>query len=81
LDESYGFRSDDCHSIVMPFSLNKNGFWIFELFASTLGEYPYASLNDLLFVYLLKVLYDVVRGRRVSINRRTDLDKRTWLSI
>ncbi|WP_298198557.1 hypothetical protein [Desulfosporosinus sp.] len=23
--------------IVLPFSLNMNGFWIFELFASTLG--------------------------------------------
>lgn len=39
--------------IVLPFSLNTNGFWIFELFASTLGEYPYASVNAFNFFSLL----------------------------
>lgn len=39
--------------IVLPFSLNTNGLWIFKLFASTLGEYPYASVNAFNFFSLL----------------------------
>ncbi|TGE32085.1 glycosyltransferase family 39 protein [Desulfosporosinus sp. Sb-LF] len=39
--------------IVLPFSLNTNGLWIFKLFASTLREYPYASVNAFNFFSLL----------------------------
>ncbi|HEY8911110.1 MAG TPA: glycosyltransferase family 39 protein [Desulfosporosinus sp.] len=39
--------------IVLPFSLNTNGLWIFKLYASTLGEYPYASVNAFNFFSLL----------------------------
>jgi len=39
--------------IVLPFSLHTNGLWIFKLFASTLGEYPYASVNAFNFFSLL----------------------------
>jgi len=39
--------------IVLPFSLNMDGLWIFKLFASTLGEYPYASVNAFNFFSLL----------------------------
>lgn len=39
--------------IVLPFSLNTNGLWIFKLFASTLGEYPYASVNAFNFFSLI----------------------------
>lgn len=39
--------------IILPFSLNTNGLWIFKLFASTLGEYPYASVNAFNFFSLL----------------------------
>jgi len=40
-------------AIVLPFSLNTNGLWIFKLFASTLGEYPYASVNAFNFFSLI----------------------------
>lgn len=39
--------------LVLPFSLNTNGLWIFKLYASTLGEYPYASVNAFNFFSLL----------------------------
>ena len=39
--------------IVLPFSWNMNGLWIFKLFASTLAEYPYASVNAFNFFSLL----------------------------
>ncbi|WP_242860335.1 glycosyltransferase family 39 protein [Desulfosporosinus sp. I2] len=39
--------------IVLPFSWNMNGLWIFKLFSSTLGEYPYASVNAFNFFSLL----------------------------
>ena len=39
--------------IVLPFSLNTNGLWIFNLFAGTLAEYPYASVNAFNFLSLL----------------------------
>ena len=39
--------------IVLPFSLNTNGLWVFKLYASTLGEYPYASVNAFNFFSLL----------------------------
>ncbi|ODA39486.1 glycosyltransferase family 39 protein, partial [Desulfosporosinus sp. BG] len=39
--------------VVLPFSLNMNGLWIFKLFASTLAEYPYASVNAFNFFSLL----------------------------
>jgi len=32
-------------AIVLPFSWNQGVLWIFRLFANTLGEYPYASVN------------------------------------
>lgn len=43
--------------IVLPFSLNTNGLWIFKLYASTLGEYPYASVNAFNFFSLLGANY------------------------
>ncbi|MDR3601513.1 MAG: glycosyltransferase family 39 protein [Desulfosporosinus sp.] len=39
--------------IVLPFSLNTNVLWIFKLFASTLAEYPYASVNAFNFFSLI----------------------------
>jgi len=39
--------------IILPFSLNMNGLWIFKLYASTLGEYPYASVNAFNFFSLI----------------------------
>jgi len=39
--------------IILPFSLNTSGLWIFKLYASTLGEYPYASVNAFNFFSLL----------------------------
>ncbi|MFL0194753.1 hypothetical protein ACJDU8_04080 [Clostridium sp. WILCCON 0269] len=31
--------------IILPFSFNQSGLWIFKLYASTISEYPYASVN------------------------------------
>lgn len=39
--------------LVLPFSWNADWLWIFKLFASTLGEYPYASVNAFNFFSLL----------------------------
>ncbi|HWQ41666.1 MAG TPA: hypothetical protein VN456_06475 [Desulfosporosinus sp.] len=39
--------------IVLPFSSNANVLWIFKLFASTLAEYPYASVNAFNFFSLI----------------------------
>lgn len=39
--------------LILPFSTNLNVLWIFKLFTSTLGEYPYASVNAFNFFYLL----------------------------
>lgn len=43
--------------IILPFSANLNILWIFKLFASTLGEYPYATVNAFNFFYLLGANY------------------------
>ncbi|MDQ7097165.1 hypothetical protein REC12_26560 [Desulfosporosinus sp. PR] len=43
--------------IVFPFSSNLNVFWIIKLFTSTLGEYPYASVNAFNLFYLLGANY------------------------
>lgn len=40
-------------ALVLPFSADGNGFWIIKLFANTIGEYPYASVNAFNFFYLL----------------------------
>lgn len=39
--------------ILLPFALNLGSLWIFKLFAGTLGEYPYASVNAFNFFSLL----------------------------
>ncbi|WP_242976055.1 glycosyltransferase family 39 protein [Desulfosporosinus sp. FKB] len=44
-------------TIILPFSLQQNPLWIVKLFTSTLGEYPYASVNAFNFFYLLGANY------------------------
>lgn len=39
--------------IIIPFSLNKNIIWIFNLYSSTVSEYPYASVNAFNFFSLI----------------------------
>jgi Gpi18-like mannosyltransferase len=39
--------------IILPFSLNKGFTWIFKLYSSTVGEYPYASVNAFNFFSLI----------------------------
>lgn len=39
--------------IVLPFSLNEGGLWIFNLFSKTMAEYPYASVNAFNFFSLI----------------------------
>lgn len=39
--------------IILPFSINKNPLWIFNLYKSTVSEYPYASLNAYNFFSLI----------------------------
>ncbi|AET69082.1 putative integral membrane protein [Desulfosporosinus orientis DSM 765] len=39
--------------ILLPFAWNLGSLWIFKLYASTLGEYPYASVNAFNFFSLL----------------------------
>lgn len=41
-------------AIVMPFSYNKGALWIYNLFAKTTGEYPYASVNAFNFFGLIE---------------------------
>lgn len=39
--------------IIIPFSLNKNILWIFNLYSGTVSEYPYASMNAFNFFSLI----------------------------
>lgn len=39
--------------IIFPFSINKGFTWIFKLYSSTVGEYPYASVNAFNFFSLI----------------------------
>jgi Gpi18-like mannosyltransferase len=39
--------------VILPFSLNKGVTWIFNLFSSTVAEYPYASVNGFNFFSLI----------------------------
>lgn len=41
-------------AIVLPFSYNKGVLWIYNLFAKTTGEYPYASVNAFNFFSLVE---------------------------
>ncbi|MBA2875153.1 glycosyltransferase 87 family protein [Thermaerobacillus caldiproteolyticus] len=43
--------------IIFPFSLKQDPLWIFTLFSSTIGEYPYASVNAFNFYSLLGANY------------------------
>ncbi|WP_407311338.1 hypothetical protein [Desulfosporosinus sp. SB140] len=43
--------------LILPFSSDLNVLWIVKLFTSTLGEYPYASVNAFNFFYLLGANY------------------------
>jgi len=43
--------------IILPFSLQQGGLWIFKLFANTLAEYPYASVNAFNLFSLLGANY------------------------
>lgn len=43
--------------IVIPFSLHKDMLWIFKLYSSTVGEYPYASVNAFNLFSLLGANY------------------------
>jgi Gpi18-like mannosyltransferase len=43
--------------LILPFSTNFNVLWVVKLFTSTLGEYPYASVNGFNFFYLLGANY------------------------
>ena len=43
--------------IVLPFSLHNDVLWIFKLFAKTVGEYPYASVNAFNLFSLLGANY------------------------
>lgn len=43
--------------MVLPFSLNNNVLWIVNLFAKTVGEYPYASVNAFNLFSLLGANY------------------------
>lgn len=54
--------------IVLPFSLHTQGLWIFKLFASTLGEYPYASVNAFNFFSLLGKNYASDTGLLLGVS-------------
>lgn len=41
-------------AIILPFSYNKGALWIYNLFAKTTGEYPYASVNAFNFFSLIE---------------------------
>lgn len=41
-------------AIVLPFSYNKGALWIYNLFAKTADEYPYASVNAFNFFSLIE---------------------------
>ena len=43
--------------IILPFSLNRGVLWIFQLFATAVSEYPYASVNAFNFFGLLGANY------------------------
>ncbi|WP_155891162.1 glycosyltransferase 87 family protein [Ectobacillus panaciterrae] len=44
-------------AVILPFSFHQGPFWIFKLFSSTIGEYPYASVNGFNFYSLLGANY------------------------
>jgi Gpi18-like mannosyltransferase len=43
--------------IILPFSFQQSPLWIFKLFAGTIGEYPYASVNAFNFFSLIGANY------------------------
>ncbi|HWP97776.1 MAG TPA: glycosyltransferase 87 family protein [Syntrophomonadaceae bacterium] len=43
--------------IILPFAWHQGPLWIFKLYANTLGEYPYASVNAFNFFSLLGANY------------------------
>jgi Gpi18-like mannosyltransferase len=43
--------------IIIPFSLHREPLWLFKLYASTVNEYPYASVNAYNFFALLGANY------------------------
>lgn len=43
--------------IVLPFTLHQSALWIFQLYAHTVGEYPYASVNAFNFFSLIGANY------------------------
>ncbi|GAB1775478.1 glycosyltransferase family 39 protein [Priestia megaterium] len=44
-------------AILLPFSIGKSPTWIIDLFSSTIGEYPYASVNAYNFFSLIGANY------------------------
>lgn len=43
--------------VILPFSFSQSPLWIFKLYLSTVGEYPYASVNAFNFFSLLGANY------------------------
>lgn len=43
--------------VVLPFAYNQDVFWIFKLYASTVAEYPYATVNGFNFFGLIGANY------------------------
>jgi Gpi18-like mannosyltransferase len=43
--------------VVLPFALHQDALWIFKLYAQTIGEYPYASINAFNLFSLLGANY------------------------
>lgn len=57
--------------LVFPFSWKSDWLWIFKLFASTLGEYPYASVNAFNFFSLLGKNYVQDTGKLFMFSYHT----------
>ncbi len=57
--------------IVLPFSLNNDMLWIFKLYAQTVGEYPYASVNAFNLFSLLGANYKSDTAAWLFLNYHT----------
>ncbi|MCI1945635.1 hypothetical protein [Clostridium luticellarii] len=44
--------------VILPFSAGQNWLWIFKLYAGTISEYPYASVNGFNFFNLMGANYE-----------------------
>ncbi len=57
--------------VVLPFALGHGPLWIFKLYASTIGQYPYASVNGFNLFALLGANYVQDTTRLVIFSYRT----------